>query len=44
MIRAIQFADAAINKGAGTRLRAIALSMGLDLDESTEVGIEEDVE
>lgn len=44
MIRAIQFADAAINKGAGTRLLAIALSMGLDLEESTEVGIEEDVE
>lgn len=42
MIRALQFADAALNKGAGTRLRTIALSMGLDVDAPTETGIEEE--
>lgn len=42
MIRALQFADSALNKGAGTRLRTIALSMGLDMDHSTETGIEEE--
>lgn len=42
MIRALQFADAALNKGAGTRLRTIALSMGLDVDRPIENGIEEE--
>lgn len=42
MIRALQFADAALNKGAGTRLRTIAISMGLDVDHTTETGIEEE--
>ena len=42
MIRALQFADAALNKGAGTRLRTIALGMGLDVDHPTDTGIEEE--
>lgn len=42
MIRALQFSDAALNKGAGTRLRTIALGMGLDVDHPTDTGIEEE--
>ncbi len=42
MIRALQFADAALNKGAGSRLRSLALSMGISIDEAPNVGIEED--
>lgn len=42
LVRALQFADSALNKGAGTHLRSIALSMGLDLHEDSDVGIEEE--
>jgi superfamily II DNA or RNA helicase len=42
MIRALQFADAALNKGAGSRLRLLALSMGIPIDEPLDVGIEQE--
>jgi len=42
MIRALQFADAALNKGAGSRLRSLALSMGIPIDEAPSVGIEDE--
>ena len=42
MIRALQFADAALNKGAGTRLRSLALSMGITLDEVPNASIEDE--
>lgn len=42
MIRALQFADAALNKGAGSRLRALALSMGIMIDEAPNAGIEDE--
>lgn len=42
MIRALQFADAALNKGAGTRLRSLALSMGITIDEAPNAGIEDE--
>lgn len=42
MIRAMQFARSAINKGAGSRLRSLALSMGIDFNESASIGIEEE--
>lgn len=41
MIRALQFADSAINRGAGSRLRSIALFMGVTVDEKLNVGFEE---
>ena len=44
MIRALQFADSALNMGAGSRLRSIALSMGVTIDEAAPIGIEEDEE
>ena len=44
MIRALQFADAAINMGAGSRLRMLALSMGISVDEVSAIGIEEEEE
>ena len=42
LIRALQFADAALNKGAGARLRSIALAMGLNIDQVEEIGFEEE--
>lgn len=42
MIRALQFADAALNKGAGSRLRSLALSMGIPIDGEPNAGIEEE--
>lgn len=42
MIRALQFAHSALNKGAGTRLSTIAVNMGLDFDHLTDIGIEEE--
>ncbi|WP_293659998.1 DEAD/DEAH box helicase family protein [Rhodoferax sp. OV413] len=42
MIRALQFADAALNKGAGSRLRSLALSMGITIDEAPNAGIEDE--
>jgi superfamily II DNA or RNA helicase len=42
MIRALQFADAALNKGAGSRLRSLALSMGITIDEAHIMGIEDE--
>ena len=42
MVRALQFADAALNKGAGSRLRSLALTMGINVDETAEVGVEEE--
>lgn len=44
MIRALQFADAALNKGAGSRLRSLALSMGVDTDQAEPIGVEEEGE
>lgn len=42
MIRALQFADAALNKGAGSRLRSLALSMGITIDDAPSAGIEDE--
>jgi superfamily II DNA or RNA helicase len=42
MIRALQFADAALNKGAGSSLRSLALTMGITIDDPLSVGIEEE--
>lgn len=42
LIRALQFADSALNKGAGSRLRLLALSMGITIDEAPQIGIEEE--
>jgi hypothetical protein len=44
MIRALQFADSALNKGAGSRLRLLALSMGITVDDAPQIGIEEEEE
>ena len=42
MTRALQFADAALNKGAGSRLRSLALSMGITIDDAPSAGIEDE--
>ncbi len=42
MIRALEFADAALNKGAGSRLSLIALSMGITIGDDQSVGIEDE--
>lgn len=42
MIRALQFADAAVNKGAGSRLRTLALGMGITIGGAPNVGLEDD--
>ena len=44
LVRAIEFADHAINKGAGAELRNIAISMGIDPDSLLDGGVEEDEE
>ena len=43
LIRAIEFANGAINKSAGAELRAIAMEMGIDIDDLADRdGVEED--
>lgn len=43
LIRAIEFANGAINKSAGAELRAIAMEMGIDIDDlAARDGVEED--
>ena len=42
LIRALEFANSALNKGAGARLRQMALAMGLNIDEPADIGIEEE--
>lgn len=44
LVRAIEFADHAINKGAGAELRDIAISMGIDPEGLLDSGVEEDEE
>ena len=44
LVRAIGFADHAINKGAGAELRDIAISMEIDPDGLLDSGVEEDEE
>ena len=44
LVRAIEFANHAINKGAGAGLRDIAISMGIDPDGLLGSGLEEDEE
>ena len=44
LVRAIEFADHAINKGASAELRDIAISMGIDPDGLLNSGVEEDKE
>ena len=44
LVRAIEFANHAINKGAGAELRNIAISMGVYPDEQPSNGVEEDEE
>ncbi|MHC8441416.1 MAG: DEAD/DEAH box helicase family protein [Candidatus Eutrophobiaceae bacterium] len=42
LIRALEFADSALNRGAGADLRRIALEMGLEPSREVEAAIEED--
>ena len=44
LVRAIEFSDHAINKGAGAELRGIAISMGINPDGLLDSGIGEDEE
>jgi DNA phosphorothioation system restriction enzyme len=44
LIRALEFADSALNKGAGADLRRIALEMGIDPSREGETAIEENLE
>lgn len=44
LVRAIEFAEHAINKGAGAELRDIATSMGIDPEGLLDSGLEEDEE
>ena len=44
LIRALEFADSALNKGAGADLRRISLEMGLDPSRDRDAAIEEDQE
>lgn len=44
LVRAMEFAKHAINKGAGAELRDIAISMGIDPDGRIDTGVEEDEE
>lgn len=44
MVRALEFANSAINRAAGAQLRAVATSLGIDLEEDGNVGVEEDEE
>ena len=42
LVRAIEFADYAINKGAGAELRNIAINLGIDPEDLLDSGVEED--
>ena len=44
LVRAIEFAGHAINRGAGAELRGIAISMGIDPQGLLDTGVEEDEE
>lgn len=44
LIRALEFADSALNKGAGADLRRIALEMGIDPSREGDAAVEEDQE
>jgi hypothetical protein len=44
LIRSLEFADSALNKGAGADLRRIAIEMGIDPSREGEAAIEEDPE
>lgn len=44
LVRALEFADSAFNKGAGADLRRIAIEMGIDPSREGEAAIEEDPE
>ena len=44
LIRALEFADSALNRGAGADLRRIAIEMGIDPSREGEAAIEEDPE
>jgi hypothetical protein len=44
LLRALEFADSALNRGAGSDLRRIALEMGIDPSREGEAAIEEDQE
>jgi superfamily II DNA or RNA helicase len=42
LLRAIEFSNSAINKSAGGELRQIARKMGLDTEDASDIGIEEE--
>ena len=44
LLRAIEFSNSAINKSAGGELRQIARKMGLDPEDASDIGIEEEEE
>jgi predicted helicase len=44
LLRALEFADSSLNKGAGADLRRIAIEMGIDPSRAGEAAIEEDSE
>jgi len=44
LVRALEFADSALNRGAGSDLRRIALELGIDSSREGEAAIEEDQE
>ncbi len=44
LVRALEFADSALNKGAGADLRRIAIEMGIDPSREGDAAIEEDTE
>ena len=41
-VRAMEFADSALNRAAGAQLRSIATSLGIDPEEGRSDGLEED--
>lgn len=41
-VRAMEFANSALNRSAGAQLRAIATSLGIDADEGHSEGLEDD--
>ncbi len=42
LARAIEFADHAINQTANAQLREIAIDMGIEISELTDVGVEDE--
>lgn len=44
LLRALEFANSALNKGAGADLRLIAIEMGIDPSEASDAAIEEEME